>query len=85
MKALELHWDTSEDTLYIPMPDTVSLATAIKSNIASVVANTFDLMDWFFPATLPAKLLIQETWKLQVSWDEPLPDLLQQRLTSGLK
>lgn len=36
-------------------------------------------MGWFTPATLPATVLLQETWEQQVGWDDTLPDQLFQR------
>ena len=36
-------------------------------------------MGWYVPAVLPAKLLLQDLWRLELSWDQELPDYLQLR------
>ncbi len=36
-------------------------------------------MGLFTPATITAKIILQEAWKCQTSWDEPLPESLAER------
>ena len=71
-KTLGLHWNTDQDSFYISIPDISSSSTATKRTVTSEVARMFDIMGWFSPAILRAKLLIQEAWVLQVPWDGPL-------------
>jgi len=78
-KALGLHWDTGQNQFHVSTPDISECSAATKRTVSSVVDRVFDVMGWFAPATLPAKLLIQEAWCLQVGWDGTLPDPLQQR------
>ena len=75
-KTLRLHWDTEQDSI----PD-ISSSVATKRTVTSVVATILDVMGWLMPATMPAKLLIQKAWVLQMPWDEPLPDQLQHKWT----
>ena len=84
-KTLGLHWDTEQDSFYISIPDISSSSVATKRTVTSMVARIFDVMGWFSPATLPAKLLIQKAWVLQMSWDEPLPEQLQHKWTKWLQ
>ena len=77
-KALGLRWDTSEDCLSISVQSLQADAPASKRVVCSGIARTYDIMGWYAPAILPAKLLLQELWSLQLSWDDPLPDKLQQ-------
>ena len=84
-KALGLHWDTGQDAFYVSIPDLSTSSIATKRTIASTVARCFDVMGWFSPALLPAKLLIQEAWIQQFPWDDPLPDHLQQCWSAWLQ
>ena len=83
-KTLGLHWNTDQDSFYISIPDISSSSIATKRTVTSVVARIFDIMGWFSPAILPAKLLTQEAWVLQVPWDGPLSGQLQQKWTDWL-
>ncbi|GFX36199.1 integrase_H2C2 domain-containing protein [Trichonephila clavipes] len=44
-----------------------------KRFILSTVQKIFDANGLLSPATLPPKLLLQETWKLELPWDSELP------------
>ncbi|GFT18576.1 uncharacterized protein TNCV_176761 [Trichonephila clavipes] len=44
-----------------------------KRFILSTVQKVFDANGLLSPATLPPKLLLQETWKLELPWDSELP------------
>ena len=84
-KALGLHWNTQEDQFFVAIPGVANCSTATKRTISSVVARIFDVMGWFTPATLPAKLLLQEAWSLQVDWDELLPEAIQKQWSFWLQ
>lgn len=78
-KALGLHWSTTHDTLHVATPPVDLDEVTTKKSVASTVARTFDAMGWFSPAILPARILIQEAWKLQLGWDIRLPEDMQLR------
>ena len=78
-KALGIHWDTDKDCLYVATPDLSSAQPASKRSVSSIIAKTFDVLGWYSLAILPAKLLLQELWRMKVTWDDPLPEALQQR------
>ena len=68
----------------VRMPST-SFVYLIHHNPKSHCLYIGEILWWFSAALLPAKLLIQEAWMLQVSWDDPLPDQLQQRWSASLQ
>ena len=70
-KALGMHWRTSTDTLHVATP---TLEQKEAPKIASDVARTFDLMGWFSLCTVTLKILLQSLWKLQLGWDDEVPD-----------
>ena len=45
-----------------------------KRNTLQASSKQYDPLGWLSPITVRAKLLIQELWRKQVSWDEPLDD-----------
>ena len=73
-KALGVHWDTEHDTLHVSTPAVVSIASPTKRQIASNVAKMFDLLGWFASAVVVLKILLQNLWRLDMTWDEPVPD-----------
>ena len=76
-KALGVHWDVAKDTLHIATPINISIPKSItKRVIASGTASVFDILGLFSPAIIPARLLLQDLWKLEVSWDAPVPDYI---------
>ena len=84
-KALGLHWSTSSDSLHVTTPDVDTERAASKRYVASTVAKIFDVLGWFSPATLAAKILLQETWTLKLGWDDLLPEGLQTRWKAWAK
>ena len=72
--VLGLQWDTSGDTLKLKSvnyPQTDSLLT--KRMLLARTSKLFDPLGIFSPITIKAKMLLQDSWKLQVGWDDPLP------------
>ena len=35
---------------------------------------TFDVLGWFSPSTIKAKILMQQLWELKMEWDDPVPE-----------
>ena len=78
-KALGIHWDTDKDCLYVATLDLSSAQPASKQSVSSIIAKIFDVLGWYSPAILPSMLLLHELWSIKVTWDDPLPEALQQR------
>jgi len=77
-KALGVHWDVNKDVLYISTPETPPTTNkTTKRSIASATAGVFDVLGLFSPAIIPARILFQETWKRQLTWDKQVPDDIQ--------
>ncbi|XP_018911500.2 uncharacterized protein [Bemisia tabaci] len=51
---------------------------ATKRGILSMLASIYDVCGWIAPVTFTAKSLMQEIWKLKLSWDERVPDEIWQ-------
>lgn len=75
-KTLGIHWNAASDTLHVSTPAVVPIASPTKRQITSEVARVFDLLGWFAPAIVVLKMLLQSLWKLGMTWDEPVPDVI---------
>ncbi|KAF8774066.1 hypothetical protein HNY73_016660 [Argiope bruennichi] len=73
--VLGMLWNLDEDTLRCNINfEILTCETKItKRFILSSVQKVFDANGLLSPATLPPKLLLQETWRLKLPWDSELP------------
>jgi len=49
-----------------------------KREILSGILRLFDPLGLLSPITIKAKLLMQQTWTLNISWDNALPEEIQE-------
>lgn len=71
LKILGVQWDPVGDFFtYSASPVSVECT---KRSILSNVARIFDPLGWLTPVTLIAKLLLQDLWRLKLTWDESVP------------
>ncbi|GBM00408.1 hypothetical protein AVEN_179219-1 [Araneus ventricosus] len=78
---LGLTWDREEDTLSCELIRTENEGEPItKRKIRSVAHQLFDPIGFTCPITLIPKLLLQECWKLGISWDSKLPEDVIQKM-----
>ena len=70
----ECHKALGTLTFHIATPVLDDHVVPIKRQIASDVAQTFDLLGWYVPSVIVIKVLFQKLWKLGVVWDEPVPE-----------
>ena len=75
-KTLGIHWDPGRDKFRISVP-VVDDMTATKKMVASIAAQVYDLLRWFSPFTITAKILLQQLWSAGVDWDDPITNNLQ--------
>uniref|UniRef100_A0A7I5EC00 Integrase catalytic domain-containing protein n=1 Tax=Haemonchus contortus TaxID=6289 RepID=A0A7I5EC00_HAECO len=72
-KILGILWDSSEDTLNLtcsyPPKRKIS-----KRSVSEQVASVYDPLGWLTPITLRGKRFLQQLWKCEYSWDEPLEE-----------
>ncbi|XP_065068275.1 uncharacterized protein LOC135693670 [Rhopilema esculentum] len=78
-KVLGVIWDNMTDRLefdFTRMCDKVNKYHPTKRGVLSVLASLFDPHGILSPVGVTAKILFQDLCKLNVGWDEPIPDLL---------
>ncbi|GFS63707.1 uncharacterized protein TNIN_485571 [Trichonephila inaurata madagascariensis] len=73
IQVLGLVWNVKEDTFSISYRETESKEEVTKRRILSLAHRIFDPIGFTCPITLIPKLLIQECWKIEASWDSKLP------------
>ncbi len=50
-----------------------------KRMVASITVQVFDVLGFFAPATIQAKILLQHLWQKGIGWDQEIPKDLQQQ------
>ena len=70
--ALGIRWSVEDDTLGFEMRSLVRPKT--KCGILSTVCSLFDSLSFAAPVALSARCLVQDLWKANIGWDEPLSE-----------
>ena len=86
-KILGINWNISADALNILEVNFESDPLS-KRKLLSSLSRIFDPLGLLSPLTIPARMLMQETWKLQLDWDSILPETIQEqwkKIARGLK
>ncbi|XP_073951889.1 uncharacterized protein [Choristoneura fumiferana] len=85
-KVLGLMWNLEDDSLQLKLNNQVfneiNEASENKRSVLRTLASFYDPCGFFSPLVLPAKILMQDLWRLKLSWDSPLPDDLLTRWKS---
>ncbi|GBM72972.1 hypothetical protein AVEN_35090-1 [Araneus ventricosus] len=79
--VLGLLWNLPKDTMSLDMKSLMKedKGPTTKRKILSTVHGIFDPIGFSCPVTLEPKCLLQECWKLGLSWDAELPLLITER------
>lgn len=80
-KVLGYRWNSSEDTLGLEMrgfleKDGMKLNATTKREVLKMIGRLYDPIGFLNPFIVTAKILMQETWKTGIGWDDKLPDEL---------
>lgn len=71
-RALGIRWSVDDDTLRFEIRSLVRPET--KRGILSTVCLLFDPLGFAAPVALSSRRLIQDLWKDNIGWDEPLSE-----------
>lgn len=77
LKILGVQWDPAGDIFTYSLSDVPEIEYT-KRSILSHVARIFDPLGWLTPFILKAKLLLQDLWRQNISWDELVPSNISQ-------
>ena len=81
VNLLGLKWNTCTDTIAILPRQLKSKdnTPVTKRSILQGASKLYDPLGWLTPITIRARVLMQELWKKQVTWDDPLDHDIQRR------
>lgn len=72
-KVLGLIWEKVKDTLRIQTPDLKAREKLTKRDIASTLHKFFDPLGFIAPALITPKIMLQQAWRRNGTWDSKLP------------
>ena len=72
-KTLGIEWNTGMDHFRITIARLPPLDNIIKRMLVSDRAKTYDVLGWFSPTLIKAKILLQRLWEQKVDWDDQVP------------
>nr|CAI5841831.1 unnamed protein product [Callosobruchus analis] len=79
-KTLGICWNAVRDTMQYSVRSKVDHCDVFsKRSILSSVCQIFDPLGLIGPVVITGKLIIQELWKLKISWDDAVPPEIKQR------
>ncbi|KAJ0171072.1 hypothetical protein K1T71_013271 [Dendrolimus kikuchii] len=91
-KTLGLMWHVREDTLgfrvnqrRVPAEVLEGSRMPTKREALGLIMSIFDPLGFISPLTTPAKRIMQDTWKYKTTWDEVIPEELQDKWKNWLR
>ncbi|RLU26034.1 hypothetical protein DMN91_002197 [Ooceraea biroi] len=73
-KTLGILWNPRKDCLLYRVSTQQDEGKMTKRSILAQVASLYDPLGLIGPVIVQAKIIIQSLWKLQLTWDEPVPE-----------
>lgn len=84
-KTLGVYWNSIKDSIQYVIDSDSTDRTVTKRIILSVICQIFDPLGLLAPIIIVGKLIIQELWKLKISWDHAVPTGLYNQWSSFIK
>ncbi|GFX35197.1 uncharacterized protein TNCV_100041 [Trichonephila clavipes] len=75
MKILGIIWNSKEDTFRINISPPNEVRPT-KRQLLSTIAKIYDPLGFHSPTTIQLKILMQDIWKENISWDDPVTDCI---------
>lgn len=86
IKVLGLNWNWEDDTLHLPnIQISAPCNSPTKRKVLRGISAVYDPLGFITPLTIPARILIQDIWKLKLDWDDALPLELTERWSGTSK
>lgn len=76
-KTLGLRWNSSTDSFSFQNQLDHNNKRVTKRQLLSEISKLFDPLGWLSPLSIRAKLLFQNAWTSHLSWDEEVPQPIQ--------
>jgi len=81
VNVLGTQWDTESDTLSYKCKVYECSDIVTKREVVKIAASLYDPLGFVSAVQIKAKIFIQELWKANYDWDQPLPDELRDKWT----
>ena len=78
LKTLGLYWDYSNDNWYINEPE-FQIEDISKRSVLSDIARLYDPMGFLAPISVQGRLIVQDAFECDFSWDARLTDEVNQK------
>ena len=75
-KTLGLEWNSTSDQFRLTVSELPPTEGLTKRLLVSDVAKTFDVLGWYSPTIIKAKILLQMLWSEKIGWDDPVPEAI---------
>ena len=75
-KTLGIEWNSSTDHFRLTVADLPEVNGLTKRALASDIAKVFDVLGWYSPTIVKAKILLQSLWSEKIGWDDLVPNAL---------
>ncbi|KAI5631340.1 pao retrotransposon peptidase domain-containing protein [Phthorimaea operculella] len=88
ISVLGINWDTVSDQLYcntFNLPAINDIKRVTKRELLSLTQRVFDPIGYTSPVMLVPKLIMQETWRRDLPWDDTLPSDLMKKFLDWYK
>lgn len=79
IKVLGLEWHPENDEFKCNISEIEYQKVPTKRIILSCASKLFDPLGWIAPFVILTKMILQKLWKLQLSWDDPVPEEIDQK------
>ncbi|CAH0730705.1 unnamed protein product, partial [Brenthis ino] len=91
-RTLGLIWYPKEDLLSfdvsfkkIPVDIITGDTRPSKRQMLKVLMSIFDIFGFLSPFTIKGKIMLQDVWRLQLDWDEKIPDTIYEKWIEWLQ
>ena len=75
-KTLGVEWNATTDTFRVSVPELPRIECMTKRSLISDIAKTFDVLGWYSPTIVKAKILLQMLWLEKIGWDDCVPEAI---------
>ena len=82
IKAFGIVWNCEDEILQIQSVNVCDEDMTTKRKVLKVIGRIFDPLGFVAPVLFHGK--VQELWKEELTWDEPLPEVLSKKWTDVL-
>ena len=77
-KTLGIEWNAGLDHFRFTVASLPATVNVTKLTLISDIAKIFDVLGWFSPSIIKAKILLQWFWESRIGWDDMPPPAIHQ-------